>query len=104
MRKIKDEADAVACLEAARRSRCETTEWAREHDVDARSLNAWKANMARRGTKRRPSSAPVALVELVPVARSQARYALDVGGVRFEFDDHFEVETLQRVVRALRAC
>lgn len=104
MRKIRDEADAVACIGAARRTGRETSEWAREHGVDGRSLNAWKANIARRGTKRRPRAAPVGLIELVPVTRAQGRYALHVGGLCVEFDDHCEVETLQRVVTALRAC
>ena len=48
MRKIRDEADAVACIAAARRAGRETSEWAREHGVDGRSLNAWEANIGRR--------------------------------------------------------
>ena len=104
-RKVRNEADAVECLAAMRRAGCATVVWAREHGVDARSLNAWKVALERRVSKRRRlKAAPLQLVELVSAVRPQARYAFDVGGVRVEVDDTFEAETLQRLVRTLRAC
>jgi hypothetical protein len=100
-RRIRDEADARKCLAAVERARVDGAEWAHAHGVDARSLNAWKLNLGRRGTKR------VRLVELVPAqahAPPRGRYALEVAGARLEFDDDFAAETLQRVVQALRSC
>lgn len=102
-RKIRDEADARKCLAGVERAGGDSVAWAREHGVDARSLNAWRVNLGRRGTKRR--GPPLSLVELVPPTQAAtARYALEVGGVRVEFDDGFAPETLRRVVAALRPC
>lgn len=105
IRKIRDEADARACLAAVRAAGGDRIAWAHAHGVDARSLNAWRVALDRRAAKRRAAAAPK-LVELVPssVPRSAARYVLDVGTARVEFDDACSAETLQRVVRALRAC
>ena len=50
-RKIADETDAHACLEAAMRSGLARAEWARAHGVDARSLNAWRLNLERRSAE-----------------------------------------------------
>lgn len=99
LQKIRNEADAAKCLAAVERSGGDCVEWARAHGIDARSLNAWKVNIGRRGTKK------TRLVELVPARpASRGQYALEVGGVRVEFDDGFAPETLQRVVQALRSC
>jgi hypothetical protein len=100
-RKIKDEADARACLAAVKAAGCDAVTWSRANGVDARSLHAWRMNL---GPKSKRVTAH-ALVELVPTTRpSGARYVLDLGGARLEFDDLCSTETLQRVVRALRAC
>jgi hypothetical protein len=96
-RKIRDEADARKCMAAIERAGVVGAEWAQAHGIDGRSLNAWKVNLGRRGSRR------AQLVELVP-ASVRGRYALEVSGVRFEFDDNFAPETLQRVVQALRSC
>jgi len=100
-RKVKDEDDARRCLAGVKAVGGDAVGWAREHGVDARSLNAWRMNLARR----RPSAAP-RFVELVaaPSSRSAARYAVVVGDVRVEFDDHVEVATLLRVLQVVRAC
>jgi hypothetical protein len=98
-RKIRDEADARKCMAAIERAGVDGAEWAQAHGIDGRSLNAWKVNLGRRGSRR------AQLVELVPArVPPRGRYALEVSGVRFEFDDRFAPETLQRVVRALRSC
>jgi hypothetical protein len=59
-RKIRDEDDARRCLAAATTSGRPRAAWAREHGVDARSLNAWRLTLER--SVRR---APPRLAELV---------------------------------------
>lgn len=101
-RKIRDEADARACLAGVRSAGGDRVAWAHAHGVDARSLNAWRVALERRG-----SVAGAGLIELVPTSSpglGMARYVVDLGAARIELDDHFSADTLQRVVRALRAC
>ena len=99
-RKIKDEADARACLAAVRAAGGDAVAWSRANGVDARSLHAWRMNLRPHTQPKKP-----ALVELVPATRSdRAQYVIDLGEIRVEFDDFCSAETLQRVVRALRAC
>ena len=101
MRKIEDEADARRCLAALKAAGGDSVKWARAHGVDARSLNAWKVNLERRG-ERVPK-----LIELVPTSpppRPAARYAIAVDDVRVEFDDNFSSETLFRVLQVVRSC
>ena len=112
-RKIDDETEAGRCLRAAKLAGRSAGEWARAHGIDGRSLNAWKVNLARRGTTAapRPSKPKAprpahALIELVPrdsIDRLAAggRYVLEVAGARVEFDDHCSVTTLRRVLEAL---
>lgn len=102
-RKIRDEADARSCLAAVRLAGGDRVGWARAQGVDARSLNAWRVALERRGS--RPSAGSARLVELVPTSPSHSgRCVVDLGAVRIEFDDSCSTETLQRLVRALRAC
>ena len=113
-RKIEDEREAVRCLRAAERRGLGAGEWARVHGVDGRSLNAWRVNLARRGTsgpaKRREKQPKAkrtarALVELVSATTgARAGYALVVAGARIEFGDDVSVATLRRVLEALRSC
>jgi transposase-like protein len=51
-RKIVDDADARRCLAAVAASGRPRATWAREHGVDARSLNAWRITLARRDARR----------------------------------------------------
>jgi hypothetical protein len=108
VRKIRDEADARACLTAARKTHGSRVAWARANGVDARSLNAWRVALMRRGKKKgrpSPAAASARLVELVPRGPLlPARYVLEMGVARIEFDDGFSAETLLRAVRAVRAC
>ncbi|MCB9745455.1 MAG: hypothetical protein H6740_22950 [Alphaproteobacteria bacterium] len=98
-RKIRDHADAVASLAAAEASGLDRVSWARRHDIDARSLNAWRVNLER-GEGRRPR-----LVELVPIsAPSAPRYLLRFDGVELEVDDHFREDTLTRLLSVLSRC
>jgi hypothetical protein len=105
-RKIRDEADAKACLAAVRAAGGDRLAWAHAHRVDARSLNMWRVVLERRASSRQRTAAAPKMIELVPSSapRAAARYVLDVGSARVEFDDSCSAETLQRVVRALRAC
>ena len=106
-RKIIDERDARACLKAADAAGISRREWAWAHDVDARSLNAWRINLGH-GTVRKPRAGQpgLRLVELVPtsVPRAEGRYVVRVAGAEIALDDDFRDETLVRIVRALRAC
>ncbi|MBK7773637.1 MAG: hypothetical protein IPI43_05800 [Sandaracinaceae bacterium] len=93
-------------------------EWAREHGIDGRSLNAWRVNLGRRESratkanalKSQSRRAPSGLVELVPTslprmaAGGAGHYVLEVGSARVEFGDDFQEDTLRRIVRVLRAC
>ena len=47
MRKVRGARDARACLAAAAESGLSRREWARSNGVNARSLNAWRLNLAR---------------------------------------------------------
>lgn len=115
-RKITDELDAQRCLAAARRAGEKIGAWARANGIDGRSLNTWRMNLERRGS-RLPVRAPrppselakrsrAALVELVPARRppTAGRYLVHVGGVCVEVGDDFDPGTLRRIVEALRPC
>ena len=118
MRKIEDEREARAFLKAAKSAGVPLKAWARARGIDGRSLNAWRINLARRGTDRtattpwtRSAGAMVlrprrALVELVPAAPTTTapRYAVHVGGLQVEVGDDFDPVTLRRLVEVLRAC
>ncbi len=105
-RKIEDERDARACLKAAKAAGLSAGEWARQHGVDGRSLNAWRINLARGGAKATTTSPQPRLIELVPASlpRVEARYVVRVAGAEIEVTDAFDEETLVRLVRALRSC
>lgn len=114
-RKIRDEADARACLGAVKRSGLTLAGWGRTAGVDGRSLHAWSMNLARGVSVQRRNSAKrsgagkrVELVELVasptPPPRTVARYVVRVGQVEVEFGDDFEAATLRRLVAVLSAC
>jgi transposase-like protein len=105
-RKIEDERDARACLKAAKAAGLSAGQWAREHGVDGRSLNAWRINLAERGAGPRGRTSRPRLVELV-AARTlgvEARYVVRVAEAEIEITDSFHEQTLVRLVRALRSC
>jgi hypothetical protein len=106
-RKIRDALDAQACLDAAKAAGLAPRDWARQHDLDARSLHVWRIHLARRASRDSapPSSGP-RLVELVPTppSRPPSRFVLHVAGAVVELDDNFREESLARLVRVLRAC
>ena len=101
-RKIKDERDASQCLQAALQSGVSRKQWARDHGVDARSLNAWHMNL----TRRTPRTAPgLRLVELVP-GRSNERspLVLRCGAWEVEVADDFDEDLLVRVMDLVALC
>lgn len=102
-RKILDEADARACLDAVRASGLTRVEWAHANGVDARSLNAWRLNLDRRDA----TPPPVDFLELVPV-RAPSSPGLGVrvhfGGLVVEVPDDFDDHHLLRVLRVVAAC
>lgn len=103
-RKIEDEREARRCLKSAKAAGLTAGEWAREHGIDGRSLNAWRINLSRPSSEREVQ--PLRLVELVPTAieRSDAPYVVRVGELAIEVDADFDDATLVRLVRALRSC
>jgi hypothetical protein len=113
-RKIRDEADARACLSAAQKSGLARTAWCRASGVDGRSLRAWSLNLARGAEGRRrkttshvPLAKRVELVELIAATSApthgSARYTVRVGQLGIEVGDDFDAGTLRRLVAAL-AC
>lgn len=112
-RKIRDEDDALECLDAAGRSELSRRDWALSAGIDARSLNAWRINLERRGLESGSRAVrTLPLVELVPrnrrlnlpapADRPGPRYRLEVEGVRLEFGDDASAATLRLVLEVLR--
>lgn len=100
-RKIRGAADARACLTAVAESGQERAAWARAHHVNARSLNAWRLNLAR--VRGRPQRA-VRLVELV-VGDTAAPtvYRVRCGAFEVEVDGVVEEDRLVRLLRVVAA-
>lgn len=100
-RKIRGEADARACLTAAAESGQERAAWARAHQVDARSLNAWRLNLLRAGG--RPPR-PMRLVELVADhGPAPAVYRVRCGMFEVEIDGVIEDDRLAQLLRVMAA-
>lgn len=99
-RKILDEREARELLEQVAESGADRATWARSRGVDARSLNAWRLNLARREPAR-----SLRLVELVahtdhePVV-VHVRCGPFVVDVTAEVDDRL----LSRVLAAVASC
>jgi transposase-like protein len=104
-RKVFNEPDAQRCLAAVRRSEAPLGAWARAHGIDGRSLNLWRANLARRGQRR---ARPPQVVELVPVASRPAvtrgPVIIRAAGAEPEAGADFDDESFGRLVRLLKSC
>lgn len=71
-RKITDEREAQRCLAAAKAAGGTIKQWARAHGIDARSLNAWRMNLGRRGRKTLPKKQRAALAQPPSARRRRA--------------------------------
>jgi transposase-like protein len=110
-RKLRDEEDAVACLEAAEDSGLGDAAWARQHGIDGRSLHAWRLNLERRGGERSPSASPLRVVELVSSVSSSSSTTSGPRSLRvrcgpfvIEVEPHFDAEVLARLLDVVAAC
>ncbi len=114
LRKVEDEIEARVLLAKVDASGGDVGAWCRAHGFDGRSLNAWRANLARgrapgRGRARpaaaTTSVAPLRLVELVPTTPTSAsRYVVRIGAIAVELGDDFREETLRRLLEVLTPC
>lgn len=104
-RKVRDAADAHICLSNAALSGLTPTEWAREHGVNWRSLNAWRVRLEQVLEPDDRDDA-MRLVELVPesVARAPARYLVRCGAFEVAVDERFDDETLERLLLVVSGC
>ena len=103
-RRIRDEAEALACLAAVKQGGESHGAWARAHGVDGRSLQAWRMTLARRGRGRGRDLPFVELVADERVVRAAARYTIRVGGLAVDVDEGFDERTLQRLLSVMSAC
>lgn len=108
-RRVRDEAEARACLAAVGASGLSPREWARSNGFDGRSLQAWRLNLARRASASTLRAAPPKpaprLVELLPRPAAAAPvYVIQVGELRVEVGADFDGDVLRRLVQAVAAC
>jgi transposase-like protein len=108
-RKIRGEADARSCLAAAAQSGVPRVAWAQEHGIDARSLNAWRVNLARAGGPRVGQASAAAppglrLVELVAVAPpAPPAYRVRCGLFEVEVAGEIDPGRLGQLLRVMAA-
>jgi hypothetical protein len=109
-RKIRDEAEARACLKAVKAARgASLAQWARDHGVDGRSLNAWRVNMGRRGLPA-PRRQRARLVELVPMQASAPSatfapcFVVRCGKLAVEIKEQFDEAALRRLLQVVTTC
>jgi hypothetical protein len=98
-RKIKNRRDAESCLTAAAVNAQTTTEWARSHGVDGRSLRFWR--MAIEGNR---PAVPLRLIELVAAAPTPPpSYTVRCGAFEVDAPHDFDDAVLGRLLRAVAA-
>lgn len=103
-RKVGSAAEAKALLEEAAANHVDRAEWAKRQGVDARSLNAWRVNLARQS--RRVESRPeLQLVELVPsTMTASSPLVVRCGAFSVEVGDGFDDHVLRRVLAVVASC
>ncbi len=104
-RKVRDESEARRFLEAVARSGLERANWAHQHGIDARSLNAWRLVLARK--ERTGDDNPLRIVELVQNATpgpAAEPIRVFVEDLVIEVPVGVDPPTLARVIRAARTC
>jgi hypothetical protein len=95
-RRVTDAEEAQTLLDAWQDSGMAFRAFCAAHRVDGRSLRSWCPKEAAQSVR---------LVELMPMtapAPTKATYRLTVGDVVLELDDHFQEETLARLLSVLR--
>lgn len=98
-RKIRDVREARECLLEVARSGVNRVQWAREHGIDARSLNAWRVNLERSG----PTDV-LRLVELVPQRASSGAVSVRCGVFTVHVEEAFDERVLARVLAVVASC
>jgi transposase-like protein len=99
-RRVQDEEDARACLRAAEASGLQRAEWAREHGVEPRSLNAWRVNLARAARRLEGG-----MVELVAApSRAGSVFTVRSGPFSVEVAADFDGRALARLLAVVAAC
>ncbi len=103
-RKVADRDEAVQLLHEATASGLPRAAWARQHDIDARSLNVWRV-ILERPNRARPTP-PLRLVELVPraVAPPHAGGRIRCGALIVEVDPSFEDHVLAHGLAVVARC
>ena len=103
-RKVANRDEAVQLLEEATASGLPRAAWARQHGIDARSLNVWRVILDRPNRARQ--APPLRLVELVPrgVPRAQPGVRVRCGAMVVEVDHDFDDAALSRVLAAVARC
>ncbi len=109
-RRIRNESDARESLNTAEASGLSRNEWAHQNGIDGRSLFAWNRKLSR-GKKSRRSQAGgklvrrEGLVEVLPDPNTtRSRYLVRCGKLSVEVGEHFDEETLERLLRIVAAC
>lgn len=104
MRKVRGARDARACLAAVAESGLSRREWARSNGVNARSLNAWRLNLAR-SEDGEVQGGPPDLVEWVPSGpRPSSRYRVLCGELAIEVEADFDAAVLRRLLDVVAGC
>ena len=102
-RRIKDEAEARACLEEVESSGLTRREWANRNGVDGRSLQAWRMILQRIRGHQAPAT--LRLVELIPTARpDHTKYTVRCGSFSVQVDEHFDPAVLRRLLSVVAGC
>lgn len=98
-RRIRDERDARACLDAVDASGMGRAEWARANGVEPRSLNAWRVNLTRTDRGRR------GMLELVAATRrTSATYTVRCGAFAIDVTADFDEQVLARLLAVVAGC
>ena len=105
LRKVRDQLDAEQLLSELQRSRRDLRSFCRDRGIDGRSLACWQRRLDRRTSPPPAPAPPLRLLEIAPPqAPVQARYRLCFDDFVLELDDHFQPETLTRLLAVVRAC
>lgn len=101
-RKVLNADDARACLAAAADAGMARAAWAREHGVDARSLNAWRLAVTRH--ERRPPDNPAMVEWIAAPTRHAPTFVVHAGRFMVEVDPAFDAGALKRLLTVVAAC